>query len=57
MILGISPSRQPRQQHDLTAEAAGIDADMHLTRRRERQTVNDDRVYGGSEQELFKIMR
>jgi hypothetical protein len=57
MILGISPSRQPRQQHDLTVEAVGIDAGMHLTRRRERQTVNDDRVYGGSEQELFKIMR
>src|ERR1700722_16975807 len=41
----------PGQQHNLAAEAAGIDAGMDLGRGRERQTVDDDGMDGAIAQQ------
>ena len=42
----------PRQKHDLTAEAAEIDAGVDLARGRERETVDHDGMDGAVPQQV-----
>jgi len=51
-MIGLKSRLGPRQQHDLTAEAAEIDAGVNLARGRERETFDHERMDGAAAQQV-----